>query len=268
MLLAIDVGNTNIAMGVHDGKSYIDVWRLTTNKERTADEFGSFYLNMFNAAGLKLSDVNAIILSSVVPGIMYTLTHSLEKYFNLTPMLVEQGVKTGLNIKIDNPRELGADIIVNLVSAYETYKGPAIVIDFGTATTFSCVTKDFECPGVVICSGVKLTAEAIYKRAAKLPNIDIVMPPKIIGKNTINSMQAGIVYGYLGQVANIVKNMKKELVEDYNQIYEDIKVIATGGLLNLIAKQSEYIDYVDSMLTLNGLKMVYDKNKPRIEGKA
>lgn len=268
MLLAIDVGNTNIVMGVHNKSAYTDVWRLTTNKERTADEFGVFYMNMFNAAGLKLSDIDSIILSSVVPGIMYTLTHSLEKYFNLTPMLVEQGIKTGLNIKIDNPKELGADIIVNLVSAYETYKGPAIVIDFGTATTFSCVTKDFECPGVVICSGVKLTAEALNKKAAKLPNIDIIMPPKVIGKNTINSMQSGLVYGYLGQIASIVKYMKKELVDDYNQNYEDIKVIATGGLLNLIAKKSDQIDYVDSMLTLNGLKLVYDKNKPKTEGKA
>lgn len=265
MLLAIDVGNTNIVMGVHDGNSYVDVWRLTTNKERTADEFGAFYLNMFNAASLKMSVVNSIIMSSVVPGIMYTLTHSLEKYFNITPLLVEQGIKTGLNIKIDNTKELGADIIVNLVSAYETYKGPAIVIDFGTATTFSCVTKDFECPGVVICPGVKLTAEALYKRTAKLPNIDIIMPQKVIGKNTISSMQSGIVYGYLGQIASIVQHMKKELVEDYDQVYEDIKVIATGGLLNLIAKNSEHIDYVDSMLTLNGLKLVYDKNRPKTE---
>lgn len=268
MLLAIDVGNTNIVMGVHNGEKYTNVWRLTTNKERTPEEFGVFYMNMFNAAGLKLSDVDAIILSSVVPGIMYTLTNSLEKYFNRTPLLVEQGIKTGLNIKIDNPRELGADIIVNLVSAYETYKGPAIVIDFGTATTFSCVTDNFECPGVVICSGVSLTAEALYKRAAKLPNVDIIKPAKVIGKNTITSMQSGIVNGYLGLIAGIVKDMKKELAEDYNQNYEDIKVIATGGLLSIIAKNSDQIDYIDSMLTLNGLKLVYDKNKSKTEGKA
>jgi type III pantothenate kinase len=268
MLLAIDVGNTNIVMGVNDGKTYTNVWRLTTNKERTADEFGAFYLNMFRAAGLELEAVDAIIVSSVVPGIMYTLNHSLEKYFNVKPLLVEPGIKTGLNIQIDHPKDLGADIIVNLVAAYELYGGPAIVVDFGTATTFSCVTKKFECPGVVICAGVKVTAEALYKRAANLPNIDIMMPPKIIGKNTINSMQSGIICGYQGLIANVVDNMKRELAEDYGQVKEDIKVIATGGLLNLIAKKSDRIGYIDNQLTLNGLKIVYDKNKPKAEGKA
>ncbi len=268
MLLAIDVGNTNIVMGVHDTERYLDVWRLTTNKERTADEFGVFYMNMFKNANLDPKQVDAIIVSSVVPGIMYTLNLSLEKYFKIKPVFVEQGIKTGLNIKVDNPKELGADIIVNLVAAYEYYKGPAIVIDFGTATTYSCVTESFECPGVVISPGVQIVSEAMYKRTAKLPNIDIVMPPKVIGKNTINSMQSGIVYGYLGQINAIVQHIKKELVEDYGQKAEDIKVVATGGHLALIAQRCEQIDHIDSMLTLKGLKLIYDKNIFKLEGKA
>ena len=189
MLLAIDVGNTNIVVGLYEGKKLLHIWRLATNKERTSDEFGSFFLAMFSNAGIGTGEVDDVIISSVAPNIMYSLRHSIRKFFNCIPILIEPGIKTGLNIKIDNPKELGADLIVGAVAAYNQAKGPVIVVDFGTATKLSAVSGKGEFLGVVICPGIQVSAEALTSKAAKLPRIQIERPEKVIGTNTIHSMQ-------------------------------------------------------------------------------
>ncbi|MFO7636874.1 MAG: type III pantothenate kinase [Clostridia bacterium] len=261
MLLAIDVGNTDIVMGIYDNEKLVNVWRMATNKERSSDEFGVFFLTMLNNAGTKLTEVDSVIISSVVPNLIYSLTHSIEKYFNVQPILVEPGIKTGLNIKIDNPKELGADLIADAVAALELYGGPLIIIDFGTATTFSAVNSKNEHLGVVICLGVRLTAEALTKNTAKLPNIQIKKPDKVIGKNTVDSMQSGLVYGYVGKIDYLVNKIKDEMAEN-GEDREKIKVIATGGMARIIANEAKSIDEINGLLTLEGLRVIYERNKP------
>ena len=255
MLLALNVGNTNILMGVYEGKKLVAHWRLGTDKERTADEFGSFFMGFFNNERLEARRIEAVIISSVVPPIMYSLEHAIRKYIKMEPILVGPGIKTGINIKYENPRELGADRIVNAVAAYEIYGGPVIIVDFGTATTFNAVSSKGEFLGGVICPGMKISAEALFQRTAKLPRIEFSKPESIIGRNTAASMQAGMFHGYVGQVNHIVYKIKKEMKE------ENIKVIATGGMARFIASEAESIDETNSLLTLEGLKIIYEKNK-------
>jgi type III pantothenate kinase len=255
MILVFDVGNSNIVLGLYKGKQLLDYWRLSTNSQQTADEYGMMIYQLFNIQGYKASDIEAVVISSVVPTIMYTLEHMTRKYFKKEPLVIGPGIKTGMNIKIDNPKEVGADRIVNAVAAYELYGGPLIIIDFGTATTYCAVSKNGEYLGGAISPGVRISMDALFQRTAKLPRVELVKPETVICKNTVNSIQSGVIYGYIGQVDYIVKRMKKELGS------EDAKVVATGGLSKLIASESETIQIVNGLLTLEGLRILYERNK-------
>ncbi len=255
MILVMDVGNTNIVLGVYQGNKLLYNWRMGTDKEKTSDEFGMFIVSLLQHEGVDVEKVDAILIASVVPPIMYSLEHAIRKYFNKEPITVGPGIKTGINIKYENPREVGADRIVNAVAACELYGGPLIIVDFGTATTFCAISSKCEYLGGAICPGIKISADALFQKAAKLPRIELVKPDNVIGKNTVVSMQSGIVYGYVGKVDYIVNRMKKEMKED------NIRVIATGGMARLIASESDTIDDINSMLTLEGLRIIYERNK-------
>lgn len=255
MILVIDVGNTNIVLGIYQDKKLLNFWRVKTDEGKTSDEYGMVFSQLFELHGFKLSDIDAVLISSVVPPIMYTLEHMARKYFNREPLIVGPGIKTGINIKYDNPREVGADRIVNAVAAYEIYGGPLIIVDFGTATTYCAVSRNGEYLGGAISPGIRISMDALFERTAKLPRVELVKPGTVICKNTINSIQAGVFYGYVGQVDYIVTRMKKELGEP------DAKVIATGGLSKLIATESETIDTVNGLLTLEGLRIIYERNR-------
>lgn len=255
MILVIDVGNTNIVIGVYDNSKLLASWRMSTNREYTSDEFGMFFVNALNHEKIKIENITSVVVASVVPPIMYSLLHSIKKYFKLEPLVVGPGIKTGINIKYENPKEVGADRIVNAVAAFEMYKGPLIIVDFGTATTFCVITAKGDYLGGVICAGIKVSADALFQKASKLPRIEISKPENIIGKNTILSMQSGIYYGYVGKVDYIVNKIKKEMNCD------NAKVIATGGLARLIMNDSTTIDEYNGLLTLEGLRIIYEKNK-------
>jgi len=255
LLLAINVGNTNIRFGVYKEKKLIAHWKLATNRGWTADEFGMYFVNFFNYEKLDISDVEAVIISSVVPPIMFSFEHAIERYIKKDPIIIGPGIKTGINIKYENPRELGADRIVNAVAAYELYGGPVIVVDFGTATTFNAISSKGEFLGGAICPGILISAEALYQRTAKLPRIDLAKHDAVIGRNTSVSMQSGIFHGYVGQINHLVSKIKQEMRED------NIKVIATGGLAKFIAPETKSIDEVNGRLVLEGLRIIYEKNK-------
>lgn len=253
MIFVFDVGNTNIVLGVYDQDVLKHHWRIETNRQKTEDEYGMVVKQFFSSEGLNLTDIKGIIISSVVPPIMYSLEQMCKKYFSINPMVIGPGIKTGLNIKYDNPKEVGADRIVNAVAAIELYGSPLIIVDFGTATTYCYVNESNQYMGGAIAPGIGISTEALYTRASKLPRIEIAKPKNIIGKNTVNAMQSGILYGYVGQVEGIVARIK-------SQALVDPKVVATGGLATLIAKESSVIDIVDPFLTLKGLNMIYKKN--------
>ncbi|MCI5837065.1 MAG: type III pantothenate kinase [Veillonellaceae bacterium] len=254
MLLVIDVGNTNIVLGLYEGRELKDFWRISTDRLRSTDEYGVLFSNLFHLNNVAMEDVEAIIVSSVVPPLNPTLERMAHRYFKVEPMFVGPGTKTGMNIKYENPREVGADRIVNAVAAYERFGGPLIVIDFGTATTFCAIDENGDYLGGAIAPGVGISVEALFQRAAKLPRIELKKVDSVICKNTIASMQAGVFYGYVGQVDGIVGRMKEELGAD-------AAVIATGGLAALIAAESQTIDYVAPMLTMEGLSILYERNK-------
>lgn len=254
MIFVIDVGNTNIVLGIYKDKKLIVNWRIGTDKNKSSDELGMLFLSLFNNQSIRIKDIDGVIVSSVVPPIMYSLEHAVRKYLFKEPMIVGPGIKTGLNIKCDNPKEIGADRIVNAVAAFDIYKSALIIVDFGTATTFCAVSSKGEYLGGVICPGIKISLEALFLQTAKLPRIEIAKPENVIGRNTINSMQSGIVYGYIGQVDYLVKRMKKEMKDN------EIKVIATGGLAKVISEESVMIDEVNGFLTLEGLKLIYNRN--------
>lgn len=260
MILMIDVGNTNIVLGVYDNKNkrLIGDWRLSTDNKKTSDEYGIEVMQLFSYKHFEISDIKGVILSSVVPNVVYTLEHMIRKFFDKNPVIVGPGIKTGINIKYDNPKEVGADRIVNAVAAHELYRRPVIIIDFGTATTFCAVDKNGDYLGGAICPGVKISSDALFERAAKLPRVELVKTDNIICKNTVSSMQAGIVYGYIGQVQYIVDKMKNEMMETCD---EEPYVIATGGLARLIYEETDCIDKIDPLLTLEGLIRIYEKNK-------
>ncbi|MCT4604586.1 MAG: type III pantothenate kinase [Marinisporobacter sp.] len=255
MLLAFDVGNTNIVLGVYKGKELLHSWRFATDKSKSSDEYGMLINQLFQYEGVSLDDVKDVIISSVVPPIMYTLEHTALKYCNKEAVVIGPGIKTGMNIKYDNPKQVGADRIVNAVAAYEKYGGPLVIVDFGTATTFCAISKKGEYLGGTIAPGIKISSEALFHHAAKLPRVELVKPGKVICKNTVNSMQSGMVYGYVGLVDYIVRRMKDELGDPHT------KVIATGGLASLIMSESETIDEIDKMLTLDGLRIIYERNR-------
>ncbi|MBQ6621705.1 MAG: type III pantothenate kinase [Mogibacterium sp.] len=261
MLLAIDVGNTNIVLGVFRGQKMITNWRLATDNKRSADEYGVIIDQMFRHDGLDPKDIDDVIISTVVPSLLFTLQHMCYKYFDNTPLIVETGIKTGLRIKCDDPRQIGSDRIVNAVAAHAKYRGPLIVVDFGTATTFCVVTDNAEFLGGAIAPGIKTSATALFQQTAKLPNVDLETPEKVICKNTIESIQSGLIYGHMGLAERLIDGMKQELVSDYGKKLEDIKVIATGGMATMVEKGVSCIDVIDKRLTLDGLVLIYEKNK-------
>lgn len=254
MLLVIDVGNTYSAIGIYKSDSLVGNWRISTARERTSDETGMFLMSILYHAGIGTEEIKDVIMCSVVPPAMHSIVNAIKKYFNINPILVEPGIKTGINIKYENPREVGTDKIVNAVGALRLYGGPVIIVDFGTATTFCAINSKGDYLGGIICPGIKISSEALFDKASMLPRIEITKPKHIIGRTTVNSMQSGIIYGFVGQVDYIVRLMKREMA------LEGIKVIATGGMANLIASESETIDEVNTLLTLEGLKAVYQMN--------
>ncbi|WP_416143821.1 type III pantothenate kinase [Planococcus koreensis] len=254
MILVMDVGNTNIVLGVYGEQQLLHHWRLETDRHKTEDEYGMQIKMLLNDAGLGFEAITGIIMSSVVPPIMFSLERMCQKYFHIKPMVVGPGVKTGLNIKYDNPREVGADRIVNAVAAIHEYGTPLIIVDFGTATTYCFIDERQQYMGGAIAPGIGISTEALYNRASKLPRIEIARPANVVGKNTVSAMQAGIVFGYVGQAEGIIARMK-------SQSKQKPTVIATGGMASLIAAESSMIDKVDPFLTLKGLYLIYKRNQ-------
>ena len=261
MLLAIDVGNTNIVLGVFEGDTLVDSWRLATDNKRSADEYGTIIDSMFRRVEIKAEDIDDIIISSVVPSLLFTLEHMCLKFYDKNPIVVEQGIKTGLRIKYEAPRQVGSDRIVNSVAAHTRYGGDLIVIDFGTATTFCCVSADGCFLGGAIAPGIKTQAAALFEHTAKLPNVDLELPGKYICRNTSESMQSGLIYGHMGFTEHMVRGMKEEMSKELGCKPEDIKVIATGGMATMVASGVDCIDCIDRRLTLDGLQMLHEKNK-------
>ena len=260
MLLAFDIGNSNIVLGVFKDGKLITNWRIETDNNKTADEYGMIINQLFKYEDLKTSDVEDVIISTVVPSVLYTLQHLSMKYFNKRAIVVESGVKTGLIVKYDNPKQVGADRIVNAVAAFTKYGGPLIIIDFGTATTFCAVSEKEEYLGGSIAPGLKIASEALFEKTSKLPKVELEEPGHVICRNTIQSMQSGLVYGHMGMVDYIIKKMKKELSE-ITESDKPVTVVATGGLSTMIETGIDSIDHVDKMLTLEGLEIIYRKNK-------
>lgn len=254
MLLAIDVGNTNIVFGLFQKKELIIHWRIETDKERTEDEYAVLLKGLLSLHDLKFEDIKDVVISCVVPPLSPIIESLCRKYFSVVPLAIGPGIKTGIPILYDNPKEVGADRIVNAVAAYEKYGGPLIIVDFGTATTFDAVSQKGEYLGGVITPGIGISMEALFEKTAKLPKVELVMPDTVIGRDTVSSMQSGAIYGYAGLVDRIVEEMKKELGE---KVY----VIATGGLVELIAPQSKTIKEVNPFITLEGLRIIFEKNK-------
>ncbi|USG65956.1 type III pantothenate kinase [Brevibacillus ruminantium] len=254
MLLVMDIGNSNMVLGLYEGETLRHHWRVATDRNKTEDEYGMLVRNLFDSVGLSLGEVEGISISSVVPPINLTIERMCEKYIRQKPLVVGPGVKTGLNIKCEYPREVGSDRIVNAVAAIHEYGTPLIVVDFGTATTFCYVDERGQYWGGAIAPGIGISTEALVNRADKLPRIEIAKPPSVVGRNTISAMQSGIFYGFVGQVEGIVRRIKTENGTDPI-------VVATGGLAPLIGYEAECIDVVDQGLTLKGLRLIYERNQ-------
>ena len=254
MLLAIDIGNTNTTFGVFDGEKLRATWRMATGVGQMADEYAALLLNLLHHQGLDTSDVKEVALCSVVPPLLTTFEELCQRYFHLSPLVVGPGVKTGVRIRMDNPREVGTDRIVNAAAAHHLYRGPVIIVDLGTATTFDTVSKEGDYIGGVIAPGIVTAAEALFTKAAALPRVELVRPKQAIGSNTITAMQSGVVFGYVGLIEGIVTRIQKELGEKAT-------VVATGGYAELIAQETTVIDKVDPNVTLIGLRLIYLLNR-------
>ncbi len=255
MLLVIDVGNTNITFGVYDEAELKTTFRMMSNVARTSDEYGMMILALIKTNGVQESDIEGAIIASVVPNVMHALTGAVRRYLSINPLIVGPGMKTGIRITTENPREIGADRIVDVVGAYEKYGGPVLVIDFGTATTYDLVTAD-GCFGVGITApGIRISAKALWTDTAKLPEIEIKKPASILAGETISSMQAGLMYGQIGATEYIIRKVREE------SGFKDMKVVSTGGLGRLVADETDMIDVYDPTLTLEGLRIIYNKNK-------
>ena len=254
MLLAIDIGNTNIVFGLIDNKDIHHSWRISTDKAKTYDEYGVLLRNLFEYKKVDMTKLCGSVISCVVPALQDTIVQCIERYFDIKPIVVGPGVKSGMKILYKNPQEVGADRIVNAIGAYEEYKTSLIIVDFGTATTFDCVSKKGEYLGGVITPGIIISSEALFGSASKLPKVEIKKPENVIGKTTVQSIQSGLVYGYAGLVDGIVNRIKLELGSG-------TKVLATGGLASLISKESDTIEKIDEHLALKGLWIVYERNR-------
>jgi type III pantothenate kinase len=255
MLLTIDVGNTNITFGVYDGDTLGPRWRLATDHNRMADEYGILLINLFRHAGIEAGQIHGIALASVVPPLTGTFVEACEKYLGQRPFVVDAGVKTGVRVKYDDPKQVGADRVVDAAAVQKLYGGPACVVDLGTATTFDAISANGDYLGGAIAPGISIAAEALFQRTAKLPKVDLQRPPTAIGRNTVHSIQSGLLFGYVGMVEGMVARFRLELGPN-------MKVIATGGLAGLIAHETKVIDIIAPWLTLEGLKIVWDLNRP------
>ena len=257
MLLTIDVGNTNITFGVYDKQKAVATFRMMSKQPRTSDEYGMSIVALLFDNEIKRKDINGAIIASVVPAVMYSLTSAVIKYLDCEPMIVGPGLKTGIRIATPNPREIGADRIVDAVGAYEKYGGPVLVMDFGTATTYDLINGEGEFVAGITAPGIRMSAKALWEDTAKLPEIEIMKPKTILAQDTITSMQAGLVYGQIGQTEYIIEQVRAE------SGFDDMKVIATGGLGGIIYNETDKIDVYDKELTLEGLRIIYEKNKDR-----
>jgi len=257
MLLAIDVGNTNSTLGLYDGNVLGPRWRLSTGNEKTADEYGLLLLGLLQRAGVNVSAVNAAAISSVVPQLTGAFAEACRQYLQCEPLVVDDSCRTGVRILCDNQAEVGADRIVDAAAVRKLYGGPACVVDFGTATTFDAITRDGEYLGGAIAPGIIISAEALFRRAAKLPKVDLVQPPAAIGKNTVQSLQSGLLFGYVGLIEGMVARFRAELGQE-------MKVIATGGLAEVMAQETDVISIVAPWLTLEGLRIIHDLNQTSI----
>ena len=255
MIFVIDIGNTNIKYGVYEGNDLMASFRVASKKSSTADEYGTVVRDLLSTGGINRSQIEGVIISSVIPQLNYTFEHMCESYLGKTPLMVGPGIKTGLNIKVDNPREVGADRIVNSVAAFKKYGGekPVVCVDFGTATTFNVITENGEFIGGVIAPGIKGSLDSLVSSAAKLPNVELELPERIIAKNTVTNMQAGLLYGFAGLVENVIGKIKEELGRD-------AFVVVTGGLSKTIITELKSVNVTDRTLTLDGLKILYDMN--------
>jgi len=253
MLLVVDVGNTNTVLGLYEGATLLHSWRLTTERQRTTDEYGILCRNLFELAGVASSAITAIAIASVVPPLNHTLWRMSIVYFDVEPLFIDPVTNAGMPVRYTPPSDVGADRIVNGVAAFARYGGPCVIVDFGTATTFDAISRDGEYLGGVICPGVRVSAEALFARAARLPRVEIAKPESVVGTSTVGSIQSGLYYGYAGLVDGILRRMLDELGEG-------TRVIATGGLASLFGKASELIEVVDGDLTLEGLRLIYERN--------
>lgn len=252
MLLVIDVGNTNTSLGVYDGERLVTHWRLTTARERTVDEYGVHARNLFALAGLDFKTITAVAIASVVPPLNFTLKRMSERYFERTPLFIDHTTDTGMQVLYDPPSDVGADRIVDAVAAVHKYGAPCVVVDFGTGTTFDAINREGQYLGGVIAPGIAISSDALFQRAARLPRVEITRPKSVIGSSTVGSIQSGLYYGYVGLVEGILRRMKEELGED-------LRVVATGGLAPLIATGTEMIDTIDDTLTLDGMRLIFER---------
>lgn len=254
MLLAIDIGNTNVTLGVYEGERLAAHWRVATVHERMPDEYGLILLGLFEHSGLHISQIAGVAIASVVPAVTSTFRELCRDYLEHDPLVIDAGVKTGVRVRVDNPREVGADRVVNCAAVHHKYGGPACVVDFGTATTFDAVSQEGDYLGGAIAPGIGIAAEALFARGSRLYRVDIVAPPRVIGTSTMTALQSGIFFGYVGLVEGLVSRFRRELGDD-------MRVIATGGLAEAVARETQVVQHIDPWLTLDGLRVIWGMNR-------